>query len=63
MINFLAQLLFRLADLLFSLSLFLHHTFNTPWWRQTDAAIQRAEERVEELQQFQYLSETRGHDA
>ena len=57
MISLLANAIWHLANLLFSLSLYLHRRFHTPFWRRVEFGIEQVEERLNEMEQLEALAE------
>lgn len=57
MITTIAKLLFNLGNTFFSLSLHLHRRFQTPWWTRTQEAIERIEDRLEEMEQLEAMGD------
>jgi hypothetical protein len=57
MTSLLAHILWKIADLLFSLSLFLHQHSPTPFWHRAEEGIGRVEERLEEMRQLEAMGE------
>ncbi len=55
--NFIANLIFHIADKIFSLSLYLHRRFHTPFWSRAEEGIRQVEDRMEEMEQLEAMGE------